>query len=79
VRSWSLAIVVPPALAISAAVVVALAGGESSDAVANPLIPTSYDLFWMTGLLAGVVLIPASGVWLLWRARGRAAARSAAA
>ncbi|MGW8483261.1 HAAS signaling domain-containing protein [Microbacterium sp. NPDC055903] len=37
----------------------------------NPLVPASYDLVWSGALVIGVLLIPASGLWLLWRLRGR--------
>lgn len=38
----------------------------------NPLVPTWYDMIWFGALVLGVVLIPLSGLWLLWRLRGRA-------
>lgn len=40
---------------------------------ANPLLPAWYDLVWLGVIAIGLVLIPASGLWLLWRLRGRAA------
>lgn len=46
-------------------------GGEFE--AINPLIPAWYDLVWFGVMLLGVVLIPLSGLWLLWRLRGRAA------
>lgn len=39
---------------------------------ANPLVPTGYDL-WHSALVFAFVLVPASGLWLLWRLRGRSA------
>ncbi len=37
----------------------------------NPLLPTAYDVVW-TGIFGlGFLLIPASGLWLLWRLRRR--------
>jgi len=38
----------------------------------NPLLPTWYDVTWPGILVIGVLLIPLSGLWLLWRLRGRA-------
>lgn len=38
----------------------------------NPLVPAWYDLIWYGAMILGVVLIPLSGLWLLWRLRGRA-------
>ncbi|MFJ6532434.1 hypothetical protein [Microbacterium sp. NPDC091662] len=67
-------------LAISTMVTVS--AGESSGSssgtgtppsVNNPLIPAWYDLIWMGVWGIGVLLIPLSGLWLLWRLRGRAA------
>jgi len=43
-----------------------------SDEVHNPLVPTGYDL-WHSALILAFVLLPASGLWLLWRLRGRSA------
>ena len=39
----------------------------------NPLLPAWYDMIWggLTGI--GILLIPLSGLWLLWRLRGRVA------
>lgn len=39
------------------------------DAV-NPLLPASYDL-WFSTLILGILLVPACGLWLLWRLRDR--------
>ena len=41
--------------------------------VANPLLPAWYDFIWFGVIALGLVLIPASGLWLLWRLRGRTA------
>ncbi|MFJ2369441.1 HAAS signaling domain-containing protein [Microbacterium sp. NPDC087665] len=84
-----IAIVVPFVLAVTTGILVSgmgfLAfetGGESSggsggsgpaEAVNNPLVPTGYDMFWSGLMVLGVVLIPLSGLWLLWRMRGRTA------
>ncbi|MEU4015105.1 hypothetical protein AB0E56_07510 [Microbacterium sp. NPDC028030] len=50
-------------------------GGSSSGTgtapVVNPLLPAWYDLLWMGFLGIGLLLIPVSGLWLLWRLRGR--------
>lgn len=40
----------------------------------NPLVPNLFDGAHMAILLALLVAIPASGLWLLWRMRGRTAA-----
>lgn len=39
---------------------------------ANPLLPGVYDVIWSVPVLLAFLLIPASGLWLLWRLRGRA-------
>ncbi|WP_460802061.1 DUF1700 domain-containing protein [Microbacterium sp. GXF6406] len=45
------------------------------DAIAsNPLMPTAYDIAWTSIVLLVVLAVPASGLWLLWRLRGRARA-----
>lgn len=53
--------------------------GEDSGGVhapgVNPLIPAAYDLTLSTVLVLLLVVVPASGLWLLWRLRGREAAR----
>jgi uncharacterized membrane protein len=41
--------------------------------VNNPLLPAWYDMIWVGIMGAGILLIPASGLWLLWRLRGRTA------
>ncbi|MEV4775743.1 HAAS signaling domain-containing protein [Microbacterium sp. LWH12-1.2] len=48
------------------------AGALATPAANNPLVPTGYDL-WHSGFLFAFLLLPASGLWLLWRLRGRAA------
>lgn len=83
------AIVVPFVLAVTTGILVSgmgflafESGGESSggsggsgpaEVVNNPLVPTGYDMFWTGLMVLGVVLIPMSGLWLLWRLRGRTA------
>jgi hypothetical protein len=48
--------------------------GESVVEVAsNPLVPAWYDLLWSGAMVFGVLFIPLSGLWLLWRLRGRGA------
>lgn len=37
----------------------------------NPLVPAWYDLIWFGVIALGIILIPLSGLWLLWRLRGR--------
>ncbi|MDF2562660.1 MAG: hypothetical protein K0R99_4106 [Microbacterium sp.] len=46
-------------------------GTPPDDVVNNPLLP-SFGI-WHAVLLLGFLLIPASGLWLLWRLRGRTA------
>lgn len=46
--------------------------GVESPAI-NPLLPAWYDVIWFGVIALGLVLIPASGLWLLWRLRGRTA------
>lgn len=38
---------------------------------ANPLLPTFYDMTWATIALPFLLIVPLSGLWLLWRLRGR--------
>ncbi|MDT0158364.1 hypothetical protein Q9R19_12060 [Microbacterium sp. ARD32] len=40
---------------------------------ANPLVPSGYDISWTSLLLLLLLAVPASGLWLLWRMRGRPA------
>lgn len=84
-----IAIVVPFVLAVTTGILVSgmgflafESGGESSggsggsgpaEVVNNPLVPTGYDMFWTGLMVLGVVLILMSGLWLLWRLRGRTA------
>lgn len=51
------------------------ASGTSAapDPLNNPLVPGWYEVIWLTVVVGGLLLIPASGLWLLWRMRGRAA------
>lgn len=44
-------------------------GGETMPEVVNPLVPSFGE--WHLLLLLGFLLVPASGLWLLWRMRGR--------
>lgn len=37
----------------------------------NPLLPAAYDWIWMGIFGLGVLLVPASGLWLIWRLRRR--------
>lgn len=43
--------------------------GEVPAPEMNPLLPATYDLVWSGLLMIGILLIPASGLWLLWRLR----------
>lgn len=53
--------------------VVQVAGGDGfAPPAANPLLPAGYDIVWSSMAVAALLLIPASGLWLLWRLRGRA-------
>lgn len=45
--------------------------GFAASEANNPLLPTAYDFVWMGVFGLGVLLIPASGIWLLWRLRRR--------
>ncbi|MFD5213228.1 HAAS signaling domain-containing protein [Microbacterium sp. NPDC058345] len=61
---------------LSAAVAAESGGGSGEFAApgANPLVPTWYDvglMGWHSAILVGFVLVPVSGLWLLWRLRGR--------
>ncbi|QTV79186.1 HAAS signaling domain-containing protein [Microbacterium sp. NIBRBAC000506063] len=47
--------------------------GTTPDEV-SPLMPAWYDLIWMGLILLGFLLVPLSGLWLLWRMRGRSPA-----
>lgn len=44
-------------------------GDDVPTQVTNPLLPSIST--WHVLILLGVVLVPASGLWLLWRLRGR--------
>lgn len=48
-------------------------GAGTPPPVHNPLLPAWYDMIWVGIVGVGVLLIPASGLWLLWRLRGRTA------
>lgn len=74
------AIIVPVvALAISAVVggtfwgITDSSTSSGDGGAANPLVPTAYDVTWSGILVIALVLIPLSGIWLLWRLRGRSA------
>ncbi|MFE6997312.1 hypothetical protein ACFVAE_15205 [Microbacterium sp. NPDC057659] len=75
-RSWEKAVAlaaVPIAvLGFGLASLLPLAAVESSgeDAVANPLLPMGFSA-WHLAFILAFVLMPASGLWLLWRLRGR--------
>lgn len=86
-KAWEkvVAIVVPFSVFVLTAILittvqgfsVATAGGSSSgtgveSSANNPLLPAWYDFIWFGVIALGLVLIPASGLWLLWRLRGRA-------
>lgn len=43
---------------------------SSSDVAQNPLLPTGYDLIW-SAAVAGLIVAPFTGLWLLLRLRGR--------
>ena len=47
--------------------------GFGAAEVVNPLVPDWYSVLWMIAMVVGLLLIPASGLWLLWRMRGREA------
>lgn len=88
-KAWenAVAILVPLVFVTLSAVITAsmsFASGEATGGLMsgtgvppvdpNPLLPAWYDLFWVSGLALAVLLVPASGLWLLWRLRGRVAA-----
>lgn len=54
--------------------VVAVNGDGGMEIGADPLVPTAYDMVFSSIGVMGLLLIPASGLWLLWRMRGRVAA-----
>lgn len=85
-RTWEkvVAITVPLILggfSVISGLAVWTAGGESSGSsvsgegpppeVPNPLLPQAYDVIWAGVWGLGLLLIPASGLWLLWRMRRR--------
>jgi len=47
--------------------------GDGVSSTSNPLVPAWYDVMWSGTLLIGILLVPASGLWLLWQLRGRCA------
>ncbi len=44
---------------------------EDTDAVNNPLIPGIFDFAFSGVVLSALIIVPVSGLWLLWRLRGR--------
>lgn len=50
---------------------VQVSGSEAEEVVSNPLMPAAYDLVWSGIVALGILLVPASGLWLLWRLKGR--------
>lgn len=76
-KTWekAVAVIVPVVVAslVAAMIAITFMNSDSSGAEvsgSSPLIPTSYAL-WTGVVVLGLVLIPASGLWLLWRLRGR--------
>lgn len=72
----ALAIVLPPLLGAVSAGIAFLLWATSTSAVdsaevVNPLVPTGLDAAWMIVAVLAMVLVPVSGLWLLWRMRGR--------
>ncbi|WEK60717.1 MAG: hypothetical protein P0Y60_15660 [Candidatus Microbacterium colombiense] len=88
-KTWekTVAIVVPFVVFLTAVILITTMQGFSGEGsssgsssgtgtpppVMNPLVPAWYDLIWFAVIVIGLVLIPASGLWLLWRLRGRTA------
>ncbi|HWS50863.1 MAG TPA: hypothetical protein VN241_07620 [Microbacterium sp.] len=80
-RRWEkVAAIVAPlvVLALATAIVgvadaVGSVAGGSDMAPRNPLVPAPWDLFWWNVMAVALVVIPASGLWLLWRLRRRTA------
>jgi hypothetical protein len=88
-RTWEkvVAITVPLVLGgfsvLSSVAMWTTSGGTSGESMSgegvppetpNPLLPTWYDMIWSSVWVLGLLVIPLSGLWLLWRMRGRAAA-----
>ena len=77
-RTWEQVVAVFVPVAVAA--LLALAGsitwtvGGAVTEPATPLMPFGYDLIWTGIAVLGILLIPLSGIWLLWRLRGRPAA-----
>ncbi|MGM1018020.1 MAG: hypothetical protein ACQEW8_10830 [Actinomycetota bacterium] len=46
-------------------------GAGSEQGMGNPLVPGWYDFGWHGIILLGLLVVPASGLWLLWRMRER--------
>lgn len=77
-KTWEKLVAIFVPFAAVVAVIVFGLGAWYSEAPAasageamNPLVPAPYDFVWMGIFGLGVVLIPASGFWLLWRLRRR--------
>lgn len=83
-RTWekTVAIAAPVVAVVGVWIVVSLApaseaiafndgGTFQAPAAENPLLPAGYDIAWSTSFIILLVVIPASGLWLLWRLRGR--------
>lgn len=71
-KRWekAVAIVTPLAVAGLSFLVSSLVSGSSgAGAATNPLVPGLGE--WHLLILLGLLLVPASGLWLLWRLRGR--------
>lgn len=49
----------------------AVVSTEAEEVMNNPLLPATYDLVWSGVVVICILLIPASGLWLLWRLRRR--------
>lgn len=62
------------AFTVSAVEVHEASGTGAAPEAPSPLMPALYDVSWSTLFLLMVLVIPASGLWLLWRMRGRTAA-----
>ncbi|WP_309102907.1 hypothetical protein [Microbacterium sp.] len=75
-RRWEkvTAIAAPVAVLVLASAIVWVSdvigsAGRSDEGAHNPLVPAVYDLFWWNVMAVALVVVPASGLWLLWRLR----------
>lgn len=68
VATWILVHIIPRPDALGSGV-----GGSYGQASGeiNPLVPAVYDTAWTASFVIMLVVVPASGLWLLWRLRGR--------